>query len=54
MKRKALIELFVYIIIVIVGTVLLFTYKPKIKEIKIPKYNVQSEEVKGNDFISIE
>ncbi|MCG8540172.1 MAG: hypothetical protein MJA82_09555 [Clostridia bacterium] len=36
MKNKMLMELFVYIIIVIIGTIMLFTYQPKVKEIKIP------------------
>lgn len=54
MKKKALIELFIYIIIVIVGTIMLFTYKPKIKEIKIPVENTQAEEVEVDDFIPIQ
>lgn len=36
MKKKALIELFIYITIVVVGIMLLFTYKPEKKPIKIP------------------
>lgn len=36
MKKKSLIELFIYIIIVVVGIILLFTYKPEKKPIKIP------------------
>ncbi|MBC2579377.1 hypothetical protein HGI79_03485 [Clostridium sp. DJ247] len=36
MKKKSLIELFIYIIIVLVGIILLFTFKPQNKPIKIP------------------
>lgn len=36
MKKKLLIELFVYVIIVVVGTLLLFTHKPKQNPIEIP------------------
>lgn len=42
MKKKTLIELFIYIIIAIVGTIMLFTYKLKIKEIKMPVENTQA------------
>lgn len=36
MKKKLLIELFIYVVLVIVGFILLFTYKPKQKPIDIP------------------
>ncbi|MPN61346.1 hypothetical protein [Clostridium sp. C8] len=36
MKKKLLIELFVYVIIVVIGIVLLFTYKPQREPITLP------------------
>lgn len=36
MKKKLLIELFIYVAIVIVAFILLFTYKPEQKPIDIP------------------
>jgi len=36
MNRKVLIELMVYMVILVVGMILLFTYKPKEIEIHIP------------------
>lgn len=36
MKKKTLIELFVYLVIVAIGIILLFTHKPKEIEIHIP------------------
>lgn len=35
MKKKTLVELFIYVIIVVVGTTLLLTDKPKQKPIQI-------------------
>jgi len=35
MRKKLLIELFVYIIIVVIGIALLFTYKPQREPIKL-------------------
>ena len=37
MKKKLLIELFIYVVLVVIGIVLLFTYKPKKVEIIIPQ-----------------
>lgn len=37
MRRKLVIEMVVYAIIVVIGVILLFTYKPKDREIVIPK-----------------
>lgn len=53
MGKKAIIELFIYIIIVVVGIVLLFTYKTEKKPIQIPsdfKIEARSE---NNAFIHI-
>lgn len=36
MRKKSLIELFIYIIIVVVGVIMLFTFKPEKKPIEIP------------------
>jgi hypothetical protein len=36
MRKKSLIELFIYIIIVVVGIILMFTFKQEKKPIKIP------------------
>lgn len=36
MKKKLLIELFVYVIIVVISIVLLFTYKPQREPIILP------------------
>lgn len=36
LKKKLLIELFIYVVIVIISFILLFTYKPKQKPIDIP------------------
>ncbi len=36
MKKKLLIEMFVYIMFVILGVILMFTYKPKEIKIVIP------------------
>ena len=52
MKKKLLMELFIYVVIVIVGSILLFTYKPKQKPIDIPKdFKIVRSE--GSAFISI-
>ncbi|WFD10872.1 hypothetical protein [Tepidibacter hydrothermalis] len=37
MKKKLLIELIIYVVLVVVGIILLFTYEPKEKEIIIPQ-----------------
>ena len=37
MKKKLLIELIIYIVIVVIGIILLFTYKPEKNEIIIPQ-----------------
>ena len=37
MKKSNMIEIMVYIVIIIVGTVILFVYKPKEIEFEIPK-----------------
>jgi hypothetical protein len=36
MKKTSLIELFIYIIIVVVGVIMLYTFKPEKKPIEIP------------------
>lgn len=36
MRKKSLIELFIYIIIVVIGVIMLFTFKPEKKPIEIP------------------
>ncbi|WP_164880675.1 MULTISPECIES: hypothetical protein [Clostridium] len=52
MKKKLLIELFIYIVIVVIGVILLFTYKPKHKPIDIPAdYKVARGE--SSAFVSI-
>ncbi|MCK8058410.1 MULTISPECIES: hypothetical protein [unclassified Fusibacter] len=37
MKKKLLIELFIYVLLVVIGIILLFTYKPNKVEIIIPQ-----------------
>jgi hypothetical protein len=37
LKKKLLIELIIYVVLVVVGIILLFTYEPKEKEIIIPQ-----------------
>lgn len=37
MKKKLLIELFVYILLVVIGIILMFLYEPEEKEIIIPQ-----------------
>lgn len=54
MKKKLLIELFIYIIIVVVGVIALFIFKPEKKSIEIPsdfKIVARSE---YNAFVHIE
>jgi quinol-cytochrome oxidoreductase complex cytochrome b subunit len=36
MRKKMLLELFVYVLVVIIGLILLFTYKPNQKPVDIP------------------
>ncbi|WP_164995934.1 hypothetical protein [Clostridium niameyense] len=51
MKKKLLIELFIYVTIVIVGLILLFTYKPKQKSIDIPSdYKIERSD--SSAFVS--
>lgn len=54
MKKKKLIELFIYIIIFVMAVVMLIIYKPKIKQIRVPDTNEQTKEMPESDFISIE
>lgn len=52
MKKKLLIELFVYVIIVVVGTLLLFTHKPKQDPIEIPsEFKIERNEISAALFI---
>lgn len=52
MKKKLLIELFVYVIIVVVGTLLLFTHKPKQNLIEIPsEFKIERNEIGAAVFI---
>lgn len=52
MKKKLLIELFVYVIIAVVGTLLLFTYKPKQNPIEIPsEFKIERNEISAALFI---
>jgi len=37
MKKKLVIEMVIYAVIVVIGIILLFTYEPKEQEIVIPK-----------------
>jgi hypothetical protein len=53
MGKKSLIELFIYIIIVVVGIVLLFTFKPEKKPIKIPSDFKIVERGDSSDFVYI-
>ncbi|TYQ17862.1 UNVERIFIED_CONTAM: hypothetical protein Cloal_0235 [Acetivibrio alkalicellulosi] len=49
MRKKLMIELFVYVLIFIIGLILLFTYKPDHKTIEIPPdYKIERGE---NDVI---
>ncbi len=53
MKKKMLIELFIYVAIVIVAFIFLFTYKPKQKTIDVPSdYKISRGE--ANAIISNE
>ncbi|MFT8314987.1 MAG: hypothetical protein ABF633_12210 [Clostridium sp.] len=52
MKKKLLIELFIYVVIVIISFILLFTYKPNQKPIDVPSdFKIVRSE--GNASISI-
>ena len=52
LKKKLLIELFIYVAIVIVSLILFFTYKPKEKPITIPSdFKIVRSE--SSDFVSI-
>lgn len=45
MRKELIIELFVYVLIVIVGLILLFTYKPEHKPVIIPSdYRIERGE----------
>jgi len=59
MKKKLIIELFIYIIVVVIGVILLFTSKPKDKPIhinsdfKIEKTNSYKDNVRGQTDATI-
>jgi hypothetical protein len=49
LKKKLLIELFIYAVLVIIGTILLFTYEPKEIEIIIPQdFKIELERGESN------
>lgn len=54
MRKESLIELFIYIIIVVVGVIMLFTFKPEKKPIKIPSDFKISARGEYNAFVHIE
>ena len=44
MKKKLLIEVFIYVVLVVIGIVLLFTYEPRKVEIIIPQdFQIEQE-----------
>lgn len=54
MKKKLLIELFIYIIIVVVGIILMFTLKPEKKPIEIPSdFKITARGDEYNAFVYI-
>lgn len=53
MKKKSLIELFIYIIIVVVGVITLFTFKPEKKAIEIPSDFKIAARSEYNAFVHI-
>ncbi|GKX31365.1 hypothetical protein SH1V18_38450 [Vallitalea longa] len=53
MKKKKLIELFIYIIIFIIAIIMLVIHKPKSKQMQVPDIK-QMKEMPESDFISIE
>lgn len=53
MKKKLLIELFIYAIIVVISIVLLFTYKPQREPIKLPSDFKITQESENNASLPI-
>lgn len=54
MKKSNMIEIMIYLVIIIVGTVMLFVYHPREVEFEIPKnFEVDKERsIDSNDSIS--
>ncbi|MGV8147313.1 MAG: hypothetical protein ACLKAK_12960 [Alkaliphilus sp.] len=54
MKKKLLIELIIYAVIVVIGIILLFKYEPKEHEIIIPSdFKIQTEVERGEVNVTI-
>jgi len=55
LKKKMVIELLVYLVAVVIGIIMLFTYEPKEVEIVIPSdFQVEQTGGANDDFIPIE
>ncbi|MGX8797641.1 hypothetical protein ACR6HW_16510 [Fusibacter sp. JL298sf-3] len=55
MKKKMVIELLVYIVAVVIGIIMLFTYEPKEVEIVIPSdFQVEQSGGANDAFVPIE
>jgi len=54
MKKKLLIELIIYAVIVVIGIILLFTYEPKQQEIIIPSdFKIEAEVERGETDVTL-
>lgn len=55
LKKKLVIELMIYIIIVVIGIIMLFMYEPEKVDIVLPKdFQIQQEGGVNDAFIPIE
>ena len=55
MKKKLVIELMIYIIIVVIGIIMLFMYEPEEVDIVLPKdFQIEQEGGVNDAFIPIE
>ena len=52
MKKKLVIELMIYIVIVIIGIIMLFMYEPEDVDIVLPKdFQIEQEGGVNDDFV---
>ncbi|WP_202708510.1 hypothetical protein [Sporosalibacterium faouarense] len=55
MKKKLVIELIIYIVIVIIGIIMMIMYQPKEVEVVLPKdFQIEQEGGAGDAFIPIQ